>query len=121
MGAEPIQCVCPKCKANYRVPPSALGHRARCTACASVFQIVERLRLPPSEDDILRWLREAEEHDDLMAETEAEAVESSSDETACAEAAHPDDTDAGGTNRVIPIQSGRHPGPSASPVRIKTA
>ena len=57
-----IQTQCPACQKSYSLPATASGQRARCAACGSVFTVEERFRLP-TEDDILRWLNEAEEPD----------------------------------------------------------
>jgi hypothetical protein len=57
-----IHTQCPVCSRRYDVPAKAVGHRARCTGCHSQFRVRERPR-HPTEDDILRWLSEAEEPD----------------------------------------------------------
>jgi len=80
MVPDRITCVCPECRANYRVRASALGHHARCPACGRTFRVGERPRPvshPPTEDDILRWLREADEPDDFAEEQAQDAAEDS--------------------------------------------
>jgi hypothetical protein len=59
-----IQTHCPACEKSYSLPQTSAGHRARCAACQTVFTVEERFRFP-TEDDILRWLNEAEEPDIL--------------------------------------------------------
>ncbi len=74
MMTERISCLCPKCKTKYRVPASAEGHHARCRACGATFRVVEKLLQPPTEDDILRWLRDAEEHSEEHVEGHEEVA-----------------------------------------------
>ncbi len=62
--ADQIKCRCPQCGTHYRVPASVEGHRARCRTCGRVFSVAGKTSGPPTEDDILRWLQEAEERDD---------------------------------------------------------
>lgn len=62
--AERIKCRCPHCRRSYRVPPSAAGHRAHCHACGGMFRLVEEILRPPTDEDVLRWLLEAEEDED---------------------------------------------------------
>jgi predicted Zn finger-like uncharacterized protein len=102
-----IRVRCPDCGAKYRLPASAAGRKARCAKCGRLFRaesntpgsnpsdrkapVPQRSRphVPkgvPSEDDILRWLAEAEDEadrerrsslddtDDLMAMGEEEVV-----------------------------------------------
>lgn len=64
MKGERIRCLCPQCRVQYRVPSSAAGHRAKCRACGATFRVTEELSGPPTEDDILRWLLEAEEREE---------------------------------------------------------
>jgi hypothetical protein len=64
MTPQRITCVCPKCRAKYHVVATAVGHHARCRSCGTTFRVAERLGSPPTEDDILRWLREAEEQEE---------------------------------------------------------
>ncbi len=56
-----IQTKCPVCEKKYEVPATAVGHRARCAKCQSVFRVSEPLQRHPTEDDIMRWLNEAGE------------------------------------------------------------
>ncbi|HOW70697.1 MAG TPA: hypothetical protein PKY77_08855 [Phycisphaerae bacterium] len=66
---------CPTCRGTYTVPPTAVGHRATCSKCKSVFRVSE-YNPHPTEDDILRWLNEGMEEyefsrDDRMDEGSA--------------------------------------------------
>ncbi len=72
---EPITCRCPTCRARYRVPSSALGRHARCRRCGGSFRVAETFAGPPTEDDILRWLREAEESDEAAVDAADAAAE----------------------------------------------
>ena len=69
MSAEAIiKTRCPICSAKYRVPSTAVGHRARCVQCKATFRVsqVKSSRLcPPTEDDILAWLSEGRDDDHL--------------------------------------------------------
>lgn len=74
---EKIRTRCPVCRTPYQVPNRSLGHRARCPKCDSVFRVVvQGLGKPgtgahpkkPTEDDILGWLMEGDETDDLPPE-----------------------------------------------------
>lgn len=66
-----IKAKCPLCEAVYKVPRQSLGHRARCVKCKAVFRVKEiptyqaRYHHPPTEDDILSWLTEDLERDDM--------------------------------------------------------
>lgn len=59
------------CEANYGVSAGAVGHRAHCSKCDSVFRVTELIpanhKNPylPTEEDILRWLSEDRDRDDL--------------------------------------------------------
>lgn len=63
-AAVNIKTQCPTCWAKYKVNARAFGRRARCPKCQSAFRVGEKIR-PPTEDDILRWLYEGMEEDDL--------------------------------------------------------
>ncbi len=82
MRPEQIKCVCPACRTTYRVPARAIGHRARCHACGQIFRLGEKVPRPATEDDIIRWLREAEDQDEAAIERR----EAASDLTAGADA-----------------------------------
>lgn len=61
-----VKTRCPICSAKYRVPSSAVGHRAQCSQCKATFRVheVESSRLhPPTEEDILAWLNEGRDDD----------------------------------------------------------
>jgi hypothetical protein len=45
-----------------------VGHRARCRTCGAVFDIAAKPFGLPTEDDILRWLRETEDYDETAEE-----------------------------------------------------
>lgn len=62
-----VRTRCPNCRTAYKVPLSAVGHRARCVKCQLDFRIVsEERRTPhPTEDDILRWLMEGFDEPDF--------------------------------------------------------
>jgi len=80
MVSDRITCFCPECRASYRVRTSAIGHHARCPACGKTFRVGERPRPvshPPTEDDILRWLREADDSDDFAEEQSQDVAEDS--------------------------------------------
>ena len=80
---------CPSCGTKYRLPTHAMGRRARCVKCQALFRVAGSndstfapspaaapvttastpasdtvrsadARHPPTEDDILRWLADAE-------------------------------------------------------------
>ena len=74
MRPERIKCVCPECRTTYRVPATALGHNARCRACGKTFRVGENSR-PPTEDDIIRWLREVEDQDEAAIERQQAATD----------------------------------------------
>jgi len=89
---------CPSCGAKYRFPAQAVGRKARCLKCRSVFRIADPradshrlpsptqatsapprpnkaaregdLKRPPTEDDILRWLLEADDDADRERRSE---------------------------------------------------
>lgn len=127
MDADRIKCACPTCRASFKVPPSAIGHKARCAACGVVFRVAERLNHPPTDDDILRWLREAEEVEDAMADATDDAADRPR-RTEPAIPAAPDTDDeadeSGEYGRVIPMP-GRVPSrieaPHGSAPQAKTA
>ena len=66
-----IKTRCPVCEAKYRVPVSAVGHKAHCTKCETVFRVTELVpdnhKNPylPTEEDIIRWLSEGGDQDDI--------------------------------------------------------
>lgn len=68
MTLERIACVCPECRMTYRVPAKARGHHARCRACGKTFRVGEKVSRPATDDDVLRWLREAEDRDKVAVE-----------------------------------------------------
>ena len=59
------------CEAKYCVPVDAVGHRAHCSKCDSVFRVAQlpasnhKNPFSPTEDDIIRWLSEGRDKDDL--------------------------------------------------------
>jgi len=129
MGAVRVKCICPQCKANYQIPASALGHRAKCTTCGAVFRLNEYYAQPPSEEDILQWLREAEDREDAMMDAEEAAMTDYANDRAS-----PDDSDAPLTTqtadaselygRVISIQDRVNSRMDSSPIpspRVKSA
>ena len=87
-----IRVRCPDCGAKYRFPASAAGRKARCAKCGRLFRAEAPTPAPtasdgqapapgraisaahrnpprvpkgvPTEDDILRWLAEAEDEAD---------------------------------------------------------
>lgn len=86
---DELKVRCPYCGAKYRVPASAIGRKLRCAKCKSAFRVTDSRgdshrspspappsRSPvqpspsreakrfPSEDDILRWLSEADDDSD---------------------------------------------------------
>ena len=74
MTAKRITCVCPQCRRSYRVLAKTTGRRARCGVCGMTFRVVERIPPPPTEDDILNWLSEEEDHDEVTAEGSQDAA-----------------------------------------------
>ena len=68
MQPERIKCVCPECCTTYRLLARARGHRARCRACGKTFRVEESVARPATEDDILLWLRQAEDQDEAALE-----------------------------------------------------
>lgn len=61
-----VKTRCPICSAKYRVPVTAVGHRAQCGQCKATFRVgkVESSRRrPPTEEDILAWLSEGRDDD----------------------------------------------------------
>jgi rubredoxin len=68
MTPERITCVCPQCRRAYSVLAKVSGRRARCRSCGMIFRVADAFPPPPSEDDILTWLSEAEEDDEATAE-----------------------------------------------------
>lgn len=75
MWPERIKCVCPACHTAYHIPAKALGRQARCRACGTTFRVGERVPHPPTEDDVIRWLREAEDDDEAAIERREAADE----------------------------------------------
>lgn len=88
---------CPSCGTKYKVPANAVGHKVRCSKCHNLFRIADsrgdshrppasktevapprstapsqpvRAKGTPSEEDILRWLSEAD--DDASRERRSE-------------------------------------------------
>lgn len=59
---------CPVCNTAYQVPDRSVGHRAHCPKCDSTFRVAVQAIHRPTEDDILRWLTEGDERDDLPRE-----------------------------------------------------
>lgn len=84
-----VKAHCPSCGAKYRLAAGMIGRKARCAKCQTLFRIADPsipspdslpaalssassqpsspqalrngdLKHPPTEDDILRWLAEAE-------------------------------------------------------------
>ncbi len=74
MRRQRVQCVCPECGTPYRVPPTAIGHRARCRTCGQAFRLRERAARLATEDDIIRWLHAAEEPDESAVEPQPAAT-----------------------------------------------
>jgi hypothetical protein len=68
MTAKRITCVCPQCRRSYRVLAKTTGRRARCGVCGMTFRVVTKIPPPPTEDDILNWLSEEEDQDEVTAE-----------------------------------------------------
>jgi hypothetical protein len=131
MGAQLVKCRCPKCKAKYRLPASAVGHRARCRSCRTVFRVPEPAVRIPTEDDILEWLNEAGEKDEAAELRETTIGEwmaggsSVTDAPAPAEEA-PEQRDAEPEDdperRVVPLQRNTaHPNHADRPARAKSA
>jgi hypothetical protein len=60
-----VNTQCPVCKHAYRVKPKVVGHRARCSKCDAVFRVAAGFN-PPTEEDILRWLSEADNRDEVV-------------------------------------------------------
>jgi hypothetical protein len=75
MRPQQIKCVCPACRTTYRVPAKAIGHHARCRACGKTFRVGERVSRPLTEDDILLWLRQAEDQDEAAIERRQAATD----------------------------------------------
>jgi len=73
MTAKRITCVCPQCRRSYRVSAKTMGHRARCGECGMTFRVVETALPSPTEDDILNWLSEEGDQDDVAAEGSRDA------------------------------------------------
>ncbi len=85
-----VACLCPKCATRYRVLAEAVGHHVRCRACGTRFRVAETLSGPPTDDDILRWLREAEERDEAARDAaDAAADQADLDATGVGEYANP--------------------------------
>ena len=57
---------CTACRSKYLVIFTAIGHHARCKKCGTSFRVEEH-NPHPTEDDILRWLNEATEENDVPA------------------------------------------------------
>jgi hypothetical protein len=74
MTAKRITCVCPQCRMSYHVLADATGRRARCGECGMTFRVVEKIPPPPTEDDILNWLNEEEDQDEVTAEASQDAA-----------------------------------------------
>ncbi len=68
MTPQKITYVCPNCRRAYNVSVKAAGHRARCLICGKTFRLAESILPPPTEDDIVNWLREPEDKDEAAAE-----------------------------------------------------
>lgn len=119
MTPERITCLCPQCRTSYRVLAKAAGHHAQCRACGVTFRVVEKVSHPPTEDDILRWLREADEKDDAAVERwEDKAGEPTSDSSGEFQPASPAQQDASPIPaptdaRAIRTASSRHPSSAA--------
>ncbi len=75
MRPERIKCVCPECRTTYHVPATAIGRHAKCRACGKTFRIGKRVSRAPTEDDIIRWLREAEDQDEAVIERRQAATD----------------------------------------------
>ena len=87
-----VKTRCPLCAAQYDVRTSAVGHRARCAKCNAVFRVAplqstqanetgppnhthqatindrpqnEPPKRFPTEEDVLRWLNEADNEDEV--------------------------------------------------------
>jgi len=63
---------CPTCKSKYRVPEWSVGHSAHCNKCNTRFTIAEYIHrskgyYPHTDDEILSWLNEGIDEDDLAA------------------------------------------------------
>jgi len=57
------------------VVATTTGRRARCRVCGIIFRVVEKLTPPPTEDDILDWLCEAEDLDATATERSLNAAD----------------------------------------------
>jgi len=67
-GQVKIKTRCPVCHAKYRVPSRSMGHRARCSKCSTTFRVTElKDTLQPTEEDILKWLNEGMDSEDVPA------------------------------------------------------
>jgi hypothetical protein len=75
MRPERIKCVCPECRTAYHVLAKAMGHHAKCRSCGKTFRVEESVLRPPTEDDIVRWLREAEDQDEAAIERRQAATD----------------------------------------------
>jgi hypothetical protein len=66
MSATPnkIWTRCPACRCKYLVAVEAVGHHARCRKCQTRFR-VEEYNPHPTEEDILRWLNEGAEEEEV--------------------------------------------------------
>lgn len=86
---DELKVRCPSCGAKYKVPASAIGRKLRCAKCKAAFRLTDprgdshrspspappsrsptqpnssrETKRVPSEDDILRWLSEADDDSD---------------------------------------------------------
>ena len=53
----PVVVRCPSCSQKYRIPSSAIGRRARCKRCQTVFAIGPR-QGAANEDTVVSWVTE---------------------------------------------------------------
>lgn len=81
MTAKRITCVCPRCRRSYRVLAKTKGRRARCRTCGMTFRVAEKIPPPPTEDDILDWLREEQDQDEAAAERPQDVCQGDCNET----------------------------------------
>jgi len=81
MTPKRITCICPHCRMTYIVLAKAKGRHARCRTCGMTFRVVEKIPPPPTEDDILNWLREEQDRDEAAAEHPRDACQGDCNET----------------------------------------
>ncbi len=91
---DELKVRCPSCGSKYKVPANAVGQKLRCSKCQTAFRVTDPradshrspspgapsspprptpepgpgreadLKRPPTEEDILRWLSEADDDAD---------------------------------------------------------